>query len=325
MEKANNTYKSVCPICNGEMSYRFSASCDHSKPKIRKEYKVFWCSECDYGQIGERPSITEVADFYNFEDYYTHAAENKQQKVETLFFDRLRLHLAWRFDNNRGDSRNNVEPFVKGENLEVCEIGCGHGRNLLNLQNKGFSVWGVEPDAQARKVALESLANVFDGTVDNLPQAITDRKFDIVLMSHVLEHFLDINAAIINAKNLLKEDGILIIEVPNCKAIGFDTYLEEWPMSDIPRHLNFFTPESLKKVVTQHNLEIIDEKYLHYFRQFSNQFLRQEEKIWSALNQHNDAKRNQPNFQQRAWKFLLQSFYLPEERKCDSIKIIAKP
>ena len=325
IEKSVTTKKSICPICNGEMSYRFSASCDHFKPKTKQEYKVYWCPECDHGQIWERPSKEEVAEFYNFEGYYTHKAENEKKGTETSFFDKLRLHLAWRLDNSDGYCRDNVEEFVQGKNLEICEIGCGNGQNLIKFQNKGFTVWGIEPDADARELALESLTNIFDGTVDNLPQAITDRKFDIVLMSHVLEHFLDINAAIINAKNLLKEDGILIIEVPNCKAIGFDTYLEEWPMSDIPRHLNFFTPESLKKVVTQHNLEIIDEKYLHYFRQFSNQFLRQEEKIWSALNQHNDAKRNQPNFQQRAWKFLLQSFYLPEERKCDSIKIIAKP
>ena len=161
--------------------------------------------------------------------------------------------------------------------------------------------------------------------MDDLPQAITEKKFDVVLMSHVLEHFIDINAAIDNAKNLLKDDGILVIEVPNFKALGFDKYLEGWPISEIPRHVNFFTPKSLKKLLKQHSIEVVDEKYLYYCRQFSNHFLQQEEDIWAALNRHNEPKRSKPNFKLRAWKFLLQSFYLPKERKYDCIRIVAKP
>lgn len=323
-KQINTTKKSVCPICNGEMSYRFSASCDHRQSSKKEEYKIFWCSKCDHGQIWERPSNEEVVEFYNFDNYYTHQAGNEKKGVNTSFFDKLRLHLAWRLDRSGGYCRDNVEPFVEGDNLEICEIGCGNGYNLLKFKNKGYKIWGVEPDEKARKVALKSLVNVFDGTVDNLPQAITEKKFDVVLMSHVLEHFIDINTAIVNAKNLLKDNGILVIEVPNCNAKGFDTYLEEWPISDVPRHLNFFTSKSLKKLLQQNNLEIIDEKYLYYCRQFSNQFLQQEEEIWSALNQYNEPKRRKPNFKLRAWKLLLQSFYLPEERKYDSVKVIVK-
>ena len=333
MEKQTNTIKklvttekSICPICDSEMSYRFSASCDHSKPKIKQEYKVYWCSQCDYGQIWQRPSKEEVAEFYNVEDYYTHKTKEAEKEIETSFFDKLRLHLAWRMDNSKSyQYRERVEEFIQGENLEVCEIGCGNGHNLVKFQNKGYAVWGVEPDADARKVALKSLNNVFNGTIDDLPKAITDKKFDVVLMSHVLEHFIDINVAIENAKNLLKDNGILVIEVPNSKAKSFDTYLEESPISDIPRHLNFFTPKSLRKLLQDHNMEIIDEKYLYYCRHFSNKFLQRKEKIWVALNQHNEPKRKRPNFKLRAWKFLLQSFYLPKERKYDSVKIVAKP
>jgi len=332
MEKLTNTLtpsaitkKAVCPICQGEMNYRFSASCDHLKPKIDREYKVYWCPECDHGQVWERPNNAEVAEFYNVEDYYTHKAEDEKKDTETSFFDKLRLHLAWRLDNSNGSCRDDVEEFVRGENLSVCEIGCGNGQNLVNFANKGFQVWGVEPDTNARTVALQSLSNIFAGTVDNLPAAITEGKYDVILMSHVLEHFVDINTAIANVKRLLKDNGILIVEVPNCKALGFDTYLETWPMSEIPRHLNFFTPSSLKKVLAQHDLEVVDEKYLYYFRQFSNHFLEQEAEIWSALNQHNQPRRELPNFKLRAWKFLLKSFYLNKERKYDSVKIIAKP
>lgn len=323
-EKSVATKKSICPICSGEMLYRFSASCDHFKPKIKQEYKVYWCPKCDHGQIWERPSKEEVAEFYNFEGYYTHKAENEKKGTEISFFDKLRLHLAWRLDNSDGYCRDNVEEFIQGENLEVCEIGCGNGQNLIKFRNKGFTVWGIEPDADARELALQSLTNILDGTVDDLPQLITEKKFDVVLMSHVLEHFMDINAAIDNAKNLLKKDGILVIEVPNFKALGFDKYLEEWPISEIPRHINFFTPKSLEKLLKHHQMTVIDEKYLYYCRQFSNHFLQQEEEIWSALNRHNQPKRSKPNFKLRAWKFLLQSFYLPKERKYDCIKIVAK-
>ncbi len=52
-------------------------------------------------------------------------------------------------------------------------------------------------------------------------------------MSHVLEHCRDVNITISNCRDILGPDGVLVIEVPNCAALGFQQQLGAWPWSDI--------------------------------------------------------------------------------------------
>jgi len=128
-------------------------------------------------------------------------------------------------------------------------------------------------------------------------------------MSHVLEHCLDVHAAVSNAKSILKEGGVFVIETPNCQALGFRTYQGEWPWSDIPRHLNFFTPDSLSSLLKQHGFRVYDVKYRGFCRQFTNAWPQEEEKIWSVFSQY--AKNmTRPHFRSRAWKLLFRSMFL---------------
>lgn len=313
----------VCPICNGEVFPRFSVPCDYRKPQIPKDYEIYWCSRCDYGFVWERPKKEEIADFYIMEDYYTHSAANDGNNHNKLsFLDRLRNNISWRLDASENLAPHEVQSLLQGEELTICEIGCGNGNNLSKFLTEGFSVFGVEPDSSARKVAQEQIINVFDGTAEELPKAISDRKYDVVLMSHVLEHCLDINAAVSNAKRILSKGGIYIVETPNCQSQGFKDYQGEWPWSDIPRHLNFFTPSSLEKILIKYGFDVKFTKYSGFCRQFSNSWLKEEEIIWLTFSKFISQKNSPPNFKARAWKLLLKSLFASKAFKYDSVRLV---
>jgi len=312
-----------CPICKNIVFPKFSVPCDYRKPNHSKDYEVYWCPDCDYGMVWGRPSKEEVNDFYALDDYYTHNADNAETNKEALsFLDRMRIHISYRLDRGEDLEPSEVTSLLKENKPKICEIGCGNGGNLAKFQAEGYSVFGVEPDPSAREVAKKVTPNIFNGTAEELPETIKNEKYDIVLMSHVLEHCLDVNTVISNVKAILKDDGIYIVETPNCKALGFKTYQGAWPWSDIPRHLNFFTPESIDKILKKHGFQVNLVKYSGFCRQFSNNWLKDEREIWSAFSQHSAMEQETPNFQIRAWKLLLSSLFTSNASKYDSVRFI---
>lgn len=316
-----------CPLCQGETSTLFSVPCDWRKPMSSvKGYKVNWCEHCDYGQVWQRPDQTEIKMFYDV-DYYTHGAvvtQDKSQKKE-IFLDKLRVHLAWRFDKGEELRPGSIVPLIRSNksDFSICEIGCGKGNNLSKFDSEGFSVFGVEPDPISRAIAKESFENVFDGTAEELPEDILNEKYDVILMSHVLEHCRDVNTSVSNIKRIISDGGVLVVETPNCSAYGFVNYRGEWPWSDLPRHLNFFTPSSLKSVLDKHGFRIVATQYRGFCRQFSNSWLENERKIWKSFATNGSQRTSPPRFKLRAWKLLLQSIFSSKAHKYDSVRLIA--
>src|SRR6266850_3384010 len=105
---------------------------------------------------------------------------------------------------------------------------------------------GVEPDPTARRVAAERGLEVYAGTAEELPPEIRHRAFDIVVFSHVLEHCLEPIRALQIAASRLKPNGVTVVETPNNEAAGCREAGSAWPWLDVPRHLNFFTAQSLR-------------------------------------------------------------------------------
>ena len=312
-----------CPICDHLVFPKFTVPCDYRKPNNPQDYKIYWCQECDYGMTENRPSKEEVKSFYALDDYYTHNAASDEANTDKIsFFDRLRIHLSYRLDAGEALDPSEVSPLLKANKPKICEIGCGNGKNLSKFQAVGYDVFGVEPDPAARKMAQKITPNIFNGTAEELPEAIENEKYDIVLMSHVLEHCLDINNVMSNVKKILKDGGVYIVEIPNCNSLGFQTYQGEWPWSDIPRHLNFFTRSSLDKMYKKHGFEVEFVKYQGFCRQFSNSWLNNENEIWTAFSQYSIKQEKKPNFKSRAWKLLLRSIFASNSAKYDSIRLI---
>jgi len=192
----------------------------------------------------------EISKFYEI-PYYTHGSTDQASREKTLL-ERVVTHLAWRADRGMQLSPSELGPS-RGRTL--CDLGCGDGSHLSGFGKAGFRVVGVEPDPAARKAA-EQLADVFDGTAENLPAEIANRRFDVVLLSHVLEHCIDPLKAIANIKSILAPNGMIVIEVPNNAARGFSRFKAAWPWTDIPRHLNFFTEISLGAALAKQDVSV---------------------------------------------------------------------
>jgi SAM-dependent methyltransferase len=301
-----------CPFCGAALAPLF-ATRDHHRPADMGRYDVGWCEACHYGRVLGSYSEERVKSFYEM-PYYTHAAEWVAGGRRPTLMDKLRMHLAW-----RSDSGAELQP-TEGTGTSLLDIGCGNGANLSRFAEAGFVTTGIEPDAEARKVAMK-VGEIHEGTAENLPKEISGRKFDTVLFSHVLEHCIDPAAALANARKLVAPGGRLIIEVPNNEAVAFRKFKQLWPFTDVPRHLHFFTESSLRELVKSAGFQPTAVLHVGYFRQFHPEWIRQQEEIWRTTGDG----RAKPNFEQAAWRLLAETWRASPARKYDSIRLHATP
>ena len=91
--------------------------------------------------------------------------------------------------------------------------------------------------------------------------------FEAITLWHVLEHVHDLHGYMETMKSLLKPGGKLFIAVPNYTSYDASKYKDFWAAYDVPRHLYHFSPTSMKKLFTLHNL-IMDRMLPMWFDSF---------------------------------------------------------
>jgi SAM-dependent methyltransferase len=93
------------------------------------------------------------------------------------------------------------------------EVGCATGYHLHHFRKAGFEVGGCDPSAKAVAQAKDIYSIDIDCGMDH--EALPARKdLSIVMFSHVLEHMTDPIAALTLAHAALKDDGVVLLEVP---------------------------------------------------------------------------------------------------------------
>jgi 2-polyprenyl-3-methyl-5-hydroxy-6-metoxy-1,4-benzoquinol methylase len=137
---------------------------------------------------------------------------------------------------------NEVRKIKKNGTLRLLDIACGTGWALSHWQNKNFKVTGLEASEHRSRLCREKYSiDVFTGFIEDFK---SEEKFDVVTMRHILEHIENPIAVLEKVRHLLKDDGILLITVPNINSIGRYIFQEKhvWVL---PWHLHFYYPKTL--------------------------------------------------------------------------------
>jgi SAM-dependent methyltransferase len=301
-----------CGLCDGGVRPWLTVPTDWRRPGSTGPYRVYWCDACRHGALLPRPTPEEVAAAYRV-DYYTHK-DRTDGGSRLALADRVRVHLAWRADQGTTLTPEVVARWVRASG-RVCDLGCGHGRLLAGVAQRGLDVVGVEPDPVAREVARGLGLTVLEGTAEALPEALPRGDVDLVLLSHSLEHCREPVVAMRNVTSLLRPGGVAIVEVPNNEAVGAREAGAMWPWLDVPRHLSFFTGHSLRRLCGEVGLVPLATDYVGYCRQFMNGWLEQQKEIGANLG-----LRGAPG----AWTLLLRTVGASHEAKYDSVRVVAR-
>ena len=85
---------------------------------------------------------------------------------------------------------------------------------------------------------------------------IKNSSIDTVMLWHVLEHIPNLNQTFEAINKLLKDDGKLIVAVPNSKPYDAIKYQGNWAGYDVPRHLFHFQKETLTRIAKKYNFRV---------------------------------------------------------------------
>jgi 2-polyprenyl-3-methyl-5-hydroxy-6-metoxy-1,4-benzoquinol methylase len=133
----------------------------------------------------------------------------------------------------------------QGATSRLLDVGCGNGHFLLVAQRLGWKSYGVEIDTAAAQAARAGGGEILGAQVGELG-ARYEQFFDVVTLSHVIEHVPDPIATLRHCFRVLKPGGKIWIETPNIDSVGYDTYGSAWRALEAPRHLVLFCPTALR-------------------------------------------------------------------------------
>jgi SAM-dependent methyltransferase len=132
----------------------------------------------------------------------------------------------------------------------MLDVGCGSGSVLDTMTDMGWNVVGIEPDAAAANRARARGHRVFCQSVtEPLPEDLT---FDLILVSHTLEHLHSPKRALALLHRVLRPGtGRIVIEVPNADSLFTRLFQGLATAFDTPRHLYLYTPATLERFLVE--------------------------------------------------------------------------
>ena len=189
-----------------------------------------------------KPNPENLPSYYESEDYISHS--DKKSGLFSMLYQFVRsftlknkLKIIEQFQPNKGS---------------LLDIGAGTGHFLDLAKKNNWKVTGIEPNNGAKKIASEKGISF----IENI-QSLEKKSFDVITMWHVLEHVYDLEKQIKQLKRVLKEDGTLIIAVPNFRSFDAKYYKRHWAAFDVPRHLWHFSKKSIKKLFQEKNMKVV--------------------------------------------------------------------
>lgn len=156
---------------------------------------------------------------------------------------------------------------VKGRAARLLDVGCGYGRNLDTTKYICGTCVGVDINPEIVK------ANKARGLECYVPSEMPrdGLAFDIVLMSHVIEHFApdDLLKFMDGYLDLLRPGGHLIIATPLMSHYFYDDFDHVKPYQPVAIHLMFGPKGSQVQYHSRHQLELADIWFRRSYYRFS--------------------------------------------------------
>lgn len=210
-----------CNLCGSKIVDTLSL-----KDKNGDYLRTVICKKCGLIWSDPRPAEEEIKNFYSkqYRKEYKGITKPKKKHVYRDAREAMKRYNYFKEIISRGDS--------------LLDIGAGTGVFIYTMRQLGLNAKGIEPDENHARYAREKIQ--VPVTTEFAQDIDTEESFDIVTLHHVLEHMTNPLWELKKISAILKENGHLIVEVPNAEDIKQD------PKNRYHKaHIYTFNPETL--------------------------------------------------------------------------------
>lgn len=224
----------TCPICHSIGIHLHTVEFSESN-NLPKKIDLIVCTDCDFAFIEPRDKTSYTA-------YYKSTVNDSFGIVEDLTQEAIKQYA---------EQLNVLAPLLdRTHPMRILDVGCGQA-GLLRAMSKRYprnSYFAVDPN-------ISVIQKVDPPIHFSADWKQLDGTFDLIILSHVIEHMLDFD----EIKQLtcrLSETGNLYIEVPDapryrdCQRREFLYYFDRL-------HVNHFTGYALQRLLKQWGLNTL--------------------------------------------------------------------
>lgn len=218
---------------------------------IRKKDSLIKCLNCGVIFVWPFPTQKQIKRIYTQEHFTKVDPKDKNQSGYGSYFKEE--HLWEKIAEKQVEI---IKQYKKEGNL--LDVGCGLGMFLLKAKKQGFKVYGLDIlDFSVKICHKRGLEKVKKGEIGQLNKLFSQKRFDVITASHILEHVADPLKFISQIKMHLKPKGILFIAVPDGQSLIARILGKKWFGYYHYQHLFVFNKTCLIKILNDLNIKII--------------------------------------------------------------------
>ena len=210
-----------------------------------ESFELIYNETFDFLETQPQPSLNKLPAYYKSDDYISHT-DSQRTLFEKAYQFVKKITLTRKLKIIKSNAK---------EGKRLLDFGCGTGDFLKEAQKKGWHVFGIEPDEQARQIANKKTNNIVFNS--DYISKFENQSFDVITLWHVLEHLPNTKEQLSVFNKLLKPNGMLIVAVPNYKSYDATYYKNFWAAFDVPRHLYHFSRTAINNLVSFENMKVI--------------------------------------------------------------------
>ncbi|MBL52230.1 MAG: hypothetical protein CMG57_09775 [Candidatus Marinimicrobia bacterium] len=238
-----NIEKYICIACKNKIdSSNYKKYPDSTMDSLVEfdELEVLSCDFCQFSFPTRRVSEDHL------EYYYSSAYSGVAKKVGKNF-NKFSNNKSWYNPRYLSQIQLLRKYYDINSDTKILEIGSGIGDLFRTLKYLGYETqnYTIEPGKDAHPSLKYLGVNIFDMGLNkkSISKTLSKDKYDIILMSHSLEHFNaeDIPYILKEIYGSLSQNGVFLCEVPNANLIKYPD------ANDLVNpHLAFFSIDSIR-------------------------------------------------------------------------------
>jgi len=208
--------------------------------RLKQHALGFW-------EVVDKPTDQELSDYYANKYYQTERANYRKTYPEEEL-EVIVLKVSQRL--------HKVEELRGGNQKlgKILDVGCGEGFALAEFQRRGWKVEGIDHSIEGlRAMNPDLMDHVEQGNVFELLDIRIEREetYDVVWLNNVLEHVTEPLGLLKALRQLIADNGVLVVTVPNDFSELQEKLLTDQKIPGrfwiaVPDHLTYFTADSLK-------------------------------------------------------------------------------
>jgi len=211
------------------------------------EFRVVECARCGHVYVNPRLPPSRLYEMYQ-EEYWS--SDRAKDFGYTAYLADADLYLR------TYAMRSTVLDAYKPQPGRVLDVGCAAGFFLKVMHAKGWQTTGLEISQPMVDYAREQLLLPDMRRGDLLSADLPPASFDVITLWDVIEHLERPDLHLARARELLKDDGVLLLETQDVSSRFARLMGKRWQHYKHEEHLYHFHPESLGRLLAELGFEV---------------------------------------------------------------------